>query len=170
MKFLRTVSALILVCAGLVIGADTAVVGEEIFLSPAYASNPLGAPHTVTARVQDSGGFPIANRQITFRVVSGPNANLRVTSNTNSSGQASFTYTSSIPGIDSIEACFTNPEKLQACSNQVTKAWIDVGPCPPGTCCVCHRGTTTLSFACSSLELQRHLDHGDPVGACTVNR
>jgi hypothetical protein len=37
----------------------------------------------------------------------------------------------------------------------------------PG-CAVCHKRTTTLTFPCNSLEYRRHLDHGDPNGACGV--
>ena len=33
-------------------------------------------------------------------------------------------------------------------------------------CSVCHKHTVTLSLACGSLELQRHVDHGDTLGTC----
>ncbi len=35
-----------------------------------------------------------------------------------------------------------------------------------GMCSVCHKHTLTLSLACGSVEYQRHLDHGDTIGAC----
>ena len=47
-----------------------------------------------------------------------------------------------------------------------TNVTAGTGGCPPGACCVCHKGTT-LALACNSLEYQRHLDHGDGVGTCT---
>ncbi len=34
------------------------------------------------------------------------------------------------------------------------------------SCIICHKHTLTLSLECGSLEYQRHLDHGDTVGAC----
>jgi VCBS repeat protein/FG-GAP repeat protein len=37
--------------------------------------------------------------------------------------------------------------------------------CTGNDCTVCHKHTT-LTLPCSSMELQRHLDHGDPPGAC----
>ena len=39
----------------------------------------------------------------------------------------------------------------------------------PNVCMVCHKNTTTLTFACNSLEYQRHLDHGDPANACAMS-
>lgn len=35
-------------------------------------------------------------------------------------------------------------------------------------CTVCHKLTTTLMFACGSIEYRRHIDHGDPMMACRV--
>lgn len=37
---------------------------------------------------------------------------------------------------------------------------------PPMTCDLCHKNTTTLTFGCNSLDYQRHVDHGDTMGAC----
>ena len=36
----------------------------------------------------------------------------------------------------------------------------------PPLCDVCHKRTVTQSYPCNSLEYRRHLDHGDPMGAC----
>ena len=33
-------------------------------------------------------------------------------------------------------------------------------------CTLCHKHSTTLSLPCNSTEYQRHLDHGDAIGAC----
>ncbi len=109
------------------VGANTAVVGEGIVLTPATDTNPVGTPHTVTATVQNSNGQPIANRQIDFSVVSGPNAGAAGSSNTNGSGQTSFTYIGSGGvGTDRIKACFTNSQNQQVCSTEVTKTWEGV--------------------------------------------
>ena len=37
-------------------------------------------------------------------------------------------------------------------------------------CTVCHKHTLTLLLECGSLEYQRHLDHGDSVGACPPSK
>ncbi len=34
-------------------------------------------------------------------------------------------------------------------------------------CTFCHKRTTTMTLACNDLEYQRHLDHGDTIGACS---
>ena len=48
--------------------------------------------------------------------------------------------------------------------NYLTSAELyDTGP---EMCSVCHKHTVTLSLACGSLELQRHVDHGDTLGTC----
>ena len=49
--------------------------------------------------------------------------------------------------------------------------WFLSGPsglagAPPPTCFVCHRRTDTVELLCNSLDYQRHLDHGDPMGPC----
>jgi hypothetical protein len=40
------------------------------------------------------------------------------------------------------------------------------GDPPEAICNVCHLGTTTLPLTCNSLDWRRHIDHGDPMGAC----
>ena len=58
-----------------------------------------------------------------------------------------------------------------------TEDWVPLGdpggtptptptPTPPNQTTICHRRTQTLVLASNSLELQRHLDHGDTVGQC----
>ena len=39
-------------------------------------------------------------------------------------------------------------------------------PTSPTECEICHKHSTTLTLPCNSMELQRHLDHGDTIGAC----
>jgi hypothetical protein len=42
-------------------------------------------------------------------------------------------------------------------------------PTATAECTVCHKHTTTLTFPCNSMELQRHLGHGDTEGPCPSN-
>jgi hypothetical protein len=111
--------------------ASAAVVGEGVVLSPTSATNNVGQPHTVTATVQDNAGHPIANTTVTFTVTSGPNAGLTGTATTDASGKASFTYTSSVAGTDSIVASFTDPQGVPHTSNTVTKTWLAGDATPP---------------------------------------
>lgn len=74
----------------------------------------------------------MVGRGVTFRVVSGPNAGLTSSVLTNSSGQASFAYMSSVPGTDTIEASFVNSQGATVTSNQVTKTWTIESPTTVG--------------------------------------
>ncbi|MDQ1456731.1 MAG: hypothetical protein QOH28_2351 [Actinomycetota bacterium] len=106
-----------------------AVVGEGITLSPASATNPVGGSHTVTAKVQDANGNPIANRVVTFDVTSGPNAGKTGTATTNASGAATFTYSDTGgAGTDTLVATFTDSTETTRTSNTATKTWVTPTP------------------------------------------
>lgn len=99
---------------------------EGIILAPASSINPFNTSHTVTATVAGTGD-PVVGRNVTFKVVSGPNAGLTSSVLTDSNGQASFTYKTSLsPGTDTIEASFVNSQGATVTSNQVTKTWTGV--------------------------------------------
>ncbi len=101
-----------------------AVVGEGITLSPASATNPVGGSHTVTAKVQDDNGDPIANRVVHFYVFSGPNAGKTGTATTNASGEATFTYSDTGgAGTDTLIATFVDSTETTRASNTATKTW-----------------------------------------------
>jgi hypothetical protein len=106
---------------------------EDIVLAPAFSTNSVGALHTVTATVADMEKS-VVGRNVNFTVVSGPNAGLTGSNLTGSDGQASFTYGSSVTGMDTIEASFVNSQEETVTSNQVTKTWTDVStPTPTPT-------------------------------------
>ena len=110
--------------SSLVLNATSAIVGQGIILSPPSATNMLGAPHTVTAKVVDDQGNPVTGQLVNFKVVSGPNAGKTGMGTTDSSGLATFTYTSTAVGTDTIQATFTNAAGQMFTSNQVTKTWV----------------------------------------------
>lgn len=109
--------------AALNLASTTAIVGEGIILSPPDATNLIGTEHTVTATVQDTNGNPIVNREVTFTIISGPHAGLTEVEDTDSNGQATFTYTGDSAGTDVIEASFIDNQGDTRTSNQVTKTW-----------------------------------------------
>jgi hypothetical protein len=104
---------------------------EGIILAPLSSTNPSGTSHTVTAIVAGPGG-PMVGSNVTFRVVSGPNAGLTSSVSTGSNGRASFAYMSSVPGTDTIEASFVNSQGATVTSNQVTKTWTIESPTTVG--------------------------------------
>ncbi len=108
------------------LASTSAVVGEGIVLGPSNAQNPLNQLHTLTATVQDDAGAPVANRTVTFEIISGPNAGNGGTALTDADGKATFSYTSTVAGTDVIRASFIDSRQEVRYSNEVTKEWVDV--------------------------------------------
>lgn len=135
---------------------------SDIKLAPPEATNYVGSPHTVTAtvvrhpEVTDSSE-PAVGVTVTFKVIDGPNAGLTGTAVTDSSGVATFTYTSSATGVDTIEATFMDQRERTQRSNRVTKTWINPPP-PAAEPTVTPLATPTASIAayarCSSRVLR----------------
>lgn len=107
----------------------------EIDIEPDSDQNEVGEDHTVTVTLTDLLGIPRPGIQVTFGVISGPNAGASGTCSANAdcttdtNGQASFTYTGSGGlGTDEIGACFTNAAGEDVCSQVVTKDWVNRPP------------------------------------------
>lgn len=83
--------------------------------TPAVTS---GAPYTATATLLDSGGYALANAQVTLNVIGGPDAGTTRTAVTDANGHAAFTYTPSGTGQDDLLSSvttvgsFTSPPPL----------------------------------------------------------
>lgn len=97
----------------------------DISLSPLAAENEVGQDHTVTATLDDDG-TPIAGKQVTFKVVAGPNEGVEGTDTSDENGNATFTYTSEVTGTDQIEASFVDDNENTHTSNRVEKTWVEV--------------------------------------------
>lgn len=108
-----------------IIRGSAAIVGEGILLTPTEATNPINTDHTLTARVQDDNGDPIAGRDVDFEVIAGPNMGLTGSDVTDANGEATFTYSSALVGTDVIVARFVNSQDVLVTSNQATKTWTD---------------------------------------------
>jgi hypothetical protein len=103
--------------------ARGATVISDISLTPLTAKNTLGSPHTLTATVNENGK-PVAGTNVTFTVIAGPNTGVSGTSETNSEGKATFTYTSKVVGTDVIHATFVDSLSRTETSNTVEKEWV----------------------------------------------
>jgi hypothetical protein len=95
-------------------------------VSPAMAYNPMGSDHTVTVDI----GVPVADVPVLFEV-SGVNPTSG-SEMTNAAGVASFTWTGTNPGTDTVTACF-DANSSGSCdagemfaSSDATKKWWDV--------------------------------------------
>jgi len=88
-------------------------------LRPAFARNITGTSHTVTDKLLDVAGQPESGVQVNFKITAGPDSGLSDAEITGVTGEASFTYTSQLPGIDEIVA--THGVET---SNVVRKQWF----------------------------------------------
>jgi len=79
----------------------------KVVLSPAVATNVVGEQHCETATVTDTFGNPVPNVSVVFNVPTSPATHASPSSGvstTNASGQATFCFTASLPGVDEIDA------------------------------------------------------------------
>lgn len=109
--------------ASFVFSGIAAVVGEGITLAPPTQTDALGTNATVNAHAQDSNGNPVANTTVTFKVTAGPNAGKTGTATTDSNGNASFTYSSTLAGTDTVQASFVDSSNHTLTSNNVSVTW-----------------------------------------------
>lgn len=109
---------------GFELDSAVAVVGAGATLSPASGTGSLGTPYTLTTKVQDSTGKPVASQAVTFTVLSGPDADTTHSATTDSTGSATFTYTGASAGEDVVQASFTDPATgAKEVSNTATVDW-----------------------------------------------
>ena len=114
-----------------------------IDLKPDTAVNELGMlgqTHTVIASVTSDSPLSsavISDALVSFEIVSGPNMGEIGSGNTDSAGNAGFTYEAeqgvSGLGMDVIEACVSGKDGKVVC-DEVTKEWADT--IPPEVSCV----------------------------------
>ncbi|HEX4829985.1 MAG TPA: Ig-like domain-containing protein [Trebonia sp.] len=108
---------------GFELDSAIAVVGQGATLSPATGTSPVGAPYTLTTRVQDDDGNPVASKAVTFTVLSGPDAGTAGDATTDAAGSASFTYSGKAAGQDVVQVSFTDANGAPEKSNTATVSW-----------------------------------------------
>ena len=98
----------------------------QLALAPPSSTNQVGNAHTVTATLTNSA-VPVQGGTVYFQVYSGPHSGVDGSDVTDANGEATFTYTGSSVGTDSIlatvvsvpsDSCFA-----PVSSNAVTKTW-----------------------------------------------
>ena len=110
-----------------------------ITLAPLDQSLYVPGPATVQATVRNSCGQPLQNNDVTFKVLSGPNAGFSGSGPTDASGVATFTYPGTTSGTDVLQASFSNPAGTVS-SNTVHVDWLR----RPTT--LTYNGATTSDF------------------------
>jgi hypothetical protein len=112
----------------------TAGAPATLTLTPATATNVVGTPHTVTATVKDAFMNPVPGVTVHFSVT-GPTfpSPSSGSAPTNAMGQATFTFTASLPGTNAISAyADTSGNSMQDIGEPfgaATKVWTP----PPST-------------------------------------
>ncbi len=99
------------------------VVISDIQLAPASATGDTGTSHTVTATVKENNTTAVG-KTVTFTVLTGPHAGTTGTGVTNGSGAATFSYTGTASGTDTIEASFVDSAGKAQTSNRVAMEWL----------------------------------------------
>ena len=84
--------------------AGAQVANFALDVTPAAATRSTGTAHTVTAKLTDDGGAPLAGKLLAF-TAAGANA-AAGTATTGPDGVATFTYTGTKAGIDAISAVY----------------------------------------------------------------
>jgi hypothetical protein len=110
-------------------------------LTPPTATNPLGQTHTVTAYVTDQYLNPISGVTVNFEITSGPNAGATGTTTTDNDGFATFSWTSSTIGTDTVKATIVNAAGATV-EATAEKTWMPGNQVPEGPF-----GTIALSAA-----------------------
>ncbi|HEX2831379.1 MAG TPA: Ig-like domain-containing protein [Thermoanaerobaculia bacterium] len=144
-------------------------------LTPANVSGAGGSSITLTAKLKDTNGTPLANVVTDFAVTSGPNAGQTGQGITDSLGNARFTYLGSAQGADVVHASIANASGATLVSNDATVAWTTAScgpdvPLPPsGQASLLYIGATRVQYS-DAIELAALLtdDTGAPVAGRTL--
>jgi hypothetical protein len=104
---------------------------NRLTLDPVNAFNAVGTLHTVTATVRDlQANNPVPNVLVNFSITDGPNKGLIGQGTTNSSGQTTFSWSSSVPGMDTLcaTALSGSDQGNPTINSTATKTWVTPGP------------------------------------------
>jgi hypothetical protein len=101
-----------------------------ITVTPQTSSNAVGTTHTVTATITDNLANPIPGVLVNFTIFLGPSAGTKGQDTTDASGQAHFSWSSTVAGTDGINATANCPFKpVVIYDDKATKTWT--GPTAP---------------------------------------
>lgn len=104
------------------IGGTQVCSAASLTLAPPTQSEVVGGTASVTASLVNNCGQPLQSNTVTFTVKSGPNTGVTGSAVTDSNGNATFSYSSSVSGADTVEASVTTSGGTFT-SNDVTVNW-----------------------------------------------
>jgi RHS repeat-associated protein len=106
------------------VGASGTTNVGQLALLPTATTLPVGAVATLTAIATDAADEPLPNVTVTFTVLSGPGSGQTGSAVTEASGTATFRYTSSTPGTDTVQASQSNVQGGLTSSNPASVLWL----------------------------------------------
>ncbi len=95
----------------------------HLSLATPTATQIAGVPYSEVASLTDASNQPQPNVAVNFGVANGPNAGRTGQAFTDSQGHATFTYTSTVAGTDTITASLTNASGGGVTATPVTVTW-----------------------------------------------
>jgi hypothetical protein len=98
--------------------------GALLSLAPPSQSDAVGSSASVTATLTNTCGQALQGASIDFTVQSGPNAGTTGHATTDQNGNATFSYTGSVVGTDTVNATTTNPAGIITSQNTVSVDWV----------------------------------------------
>jgi hypothetical protein len=105
------------------LGGFNVAIPTGCVLEPAVLSIAVGDTYTATARATEDGA-PAVGIPVVFEVTEGPNAGLTGNATTDATGAATFSFTSTATGIDTVAAAFTDSQQRVRNCNLVTVEWV----------------------------------------------
>lgn len=110
--------------AAINLGAASGVVGDGAVVTPTGTTTQVGYFHFMSALVQDEQGSPVSGENVTLEIVDGPGEGYKMNGVTNGKGKASFNYTSTATGTDTLVATYEDGDGVTHTSTPATHKWI----------------------------------------------
>ena len=129
---------------------------------------------SLTATLQDDSGNPLADKNVTFAIVSGPNNGAIYYNTTDATGKTKLIYTGTLAGTDTIEASFIGSDEVTITSNQANVEWFTpsysafIGFSENGNSTYAKSHSTSVNVTNSSVynqSLQYSWDQNSSIGA-----
>jgi len=118
----------------------------NLSLEPISSTVGTSTTTTLVARLKDAAGvLPLFNTQVDFNVIAGPNAGQSGHVLTDADGVASFSYSSTVTGTDSVQASVTNINNGTFYSNPATVVWTAPPPASAGSLTMDPTGLVTTT-------------------------
>ncbi len=123
------------------------VSGGNLSLEPISSTVSTSTTTTLTARLKDAAGvLPLFNAPVDFNVTSGPNTGQNAHALTDPNGVATFSYSSTMTGTDTVVASVTNINNGTFYSDPAAVTWAALPPAADGSLTLDPTGSVTATI------------------------